>query len=62
MTRSEFQQVAENVFAELLPKVKVADRDEAIQELITELQANALDIEDDEVLDEDQESDEGDED
>lgn len=48
MTRTEFREVAEEVFAELLPKVKNADRDEAIDELVNELQARGLEIEDDE--------------
>lgn len=53
MTRTEFREVAEEVFAELLPKVKAADRTEAIDELINELQAQGLDIEDDDDGDDD---------
>ena len=56
MTRTEFQEVAEEIFAELLPKVKPADRTEAIDALVTELQDRGLEIEDDE--DEDFEDDE----
>ena len=48
MTRTEFKEAAEEVFAELLPKVKAADRTEAINELITELQDRGLEIDDDE--------------
>lgn len=48
MTRTEFREAAEEVFAELLPKVKAADRTEAINELITELQDRGLEIDDDE--------------
>jgi hypothetical protein len=48
MTKSEFKTVAEDVFAELLPKVKTADRTEAINELLNELEANGLEIDDDE--------------
>lgn len=47
MNRTEFTAVAEEVFAELLPKVKAADRAEAITELINELQAQGLEIEED---------------
>ena len=56
MLRSEFQQIADSVFAELLPKVKTVDRQEVIDELVDELRANGMDIEDDE-----EEEEEGDE-
>jgi hypothetical protein len=59
MTRTEFKETAEEVFAELLPKVKAADRTEAINELINELQDRGLEIDDDE--DEDLDEDSGDE-
>jgi len=55
MTRSEFKQVGVDVFAELLPKTKSADVQEFLAALLTELQEQGLDVEDD--GDSDEESD-----
>lgn len=57
MTKSEFRETAEEVFAELLPKVKGADRAEFINELVTELQDRGFEIEDDEEEDSEDDSD-----
>lgn len=57
MTKSEFKEVADEVFTELLPKVRTADRNEAVKTLITELQDRGFDIEDDEGDEEAEESD-----
>jgi len=57
MTKSEFKEVAEEVFTELLPKVRAADRNEAVKTLITELQDRGFDIEDDEEDEDDEELD-----
>lgn len=62
MLRSEFREVADDVFAELLPKVKGSDRAEVVSELMNELAARGLDIEDDEYEDESDDSDDDDED
>lgn len=48
MTKTEFKEIANEVFAELLPKVKGGDRREAISTLLSELEDSGLDIEDDE--------------
>lgn len=48
MTRSEFRTITDEVFNELLPKVKVSDRRDAITELMNELEANGLELPDDE--------------
>lgn len=48
MTKTEFREKANEVFLESLPKVRAADRNEAISLLMTELQEAGLDIEDDE--------------
>ena len=48
MTRNEFKQIAEDVFAEMLPKVKAGDRDEFMTMLINELVGNGLELEGDE--------------
>lgn len=48
MTKSEFKEVAIDVFADLLPKVKGSDRLEFIDALAEELQAHGLEIEDEE--------------
>ncbi len=57
MTKSEFKEVAEEVFTEMLPKVRASDRIEAVKTLITELQDRGLDIEDDEDDEDEEESD-----
>ena len=56
MTRSEFNQVGVDVFAELHPKMKSADIQEFLNMQLSELQDRGLDIEDiedNEKLDED---------
>lgn len=48
MLASEFRETANEVFEELLPKVKGDDRQEFITELIMELKDKGLSVEDDE--------------
>lgn len=48
MTKTEFKSIAEEVFTELLPKVKSSDRNEAIEELLNELENQGLEVDDDE--------------
>jgi hypothetical protein len=55
MTRSEFKQVGVDVFAELFPKIKSADVQEFLSTLIAELEDQGLEIDDDEeIFDEDE--------
>lgn len=60
MMKTEFKEIATEVFSELLPKVKKHDRQEAIASLLSELEYAGLDIEDDEDL-ENVDDDDGDE-
>ena len=62
MLRSEFREVAEDVFTELLPKVKSSDRTEAINELMNELTSRGLELEDDEYEADDDSGDDDDQD
>jgi len=48
MTRTEFKQIGIDVFMELLPKVKMTDMQEFLDTLMTELNDQGLEIEDDE--------------
>ena len=48
MTRTEFKQIGLDVFMELLPKVKMTDMQEVLDTLMTELNDQGLEIEDDE--------------
>ena len=48
MTRTEFKQIGLDVFMELLPKVKMTDMQEFLDTLMTELNDQGLEIEDDE--------------
>lgn len=47
MTKTEFKEIAQEVFVELLPKVKSADRADAIDQLLAELQDRGLELEED---------------
>lgn len=57
MTRTEFKQIGIDVFMELLPKVKMVDMQEFLDTLMTELNDQGLEIEDDEDEDSDGEAD-----
>jgi hypothetical protein len=61
MTRSEFLQLGNDIFLELLPKVKEMSRDTFLSAFLDELQAQGLDIEDDYMSSDDLEGDLGEE-